>query len=175
MAPVEFLLPSRSDCLLFIQLRVARKKAVVVPRARKSERAVEVLPPLPCLHQAFGLEPLEVGQVAQRGERERLQEFSRRHIGEGGAGLRRADRAVDQAVAFQGGDQVAADLPARQFGNLPPRDRLQISDGGQREGLGPGQFGNAVPSQSGMGGANRRGEAGFRVKRIIVTSHETRI
>ena len=50
--------------------------------------------------------------------------------------------------------------------NLPPRHRLQISDRSQGKGLRPGQFGNVVPSQSGMGGADRRGEAGFGAQRI---------
>ena len=67
---------------------------------------------------------------------------------------------------LRAGDDVAADLPSRQPGNLPPRDRLQISDRGQRKGLRPGQFRNVVPSQSGMGGADRRGEAGFGAQRI---------
>ena len=70
--------------------------------------AVEVVQPRPCVQQAFGLEPVEVRQIAQGGEAERLQECLRRHIGEGGAGLRGADRAVDQAVALEGGDDVAA-------------------------------------------------------------------
>ena len=128
---------------------------------RQPERVVELILPLPCLHQAFGLEPLEVGQVAQRGEAERLQEFPRRHIGERRAGLRGADGAVDQAVAFERGDDVAADLASRQLGNFPPRHRLQISDRRQGKGLGPRELGDVVPSEAGMGGADRRGEAGF--------------
>jgi transposase-like protein len=38
---------------------------------------------------------------------------------------------------------------SRQPRNLPPRDRLQISDRGEGKGLGPGQLGNVIPSQSG--------------------------
>jgi hypothetical protein len=83
------------------------------------KRAVEVVVPLPSPQQFFGLEPLEVRQVAESGKAERLQEFPRRHIGEERAGLRRADRAVDQALAFQRSDDVAADLPRRQPRNLP--------------------------------------------------------
>ena len=64
------------------------------------------------------------------------------------------------------GNDVATDLPSRQLGDLPPRHRLQICDRGQRKGFGPGQFRNVVPSQSGMGGADRRGEAGFGAQRI---------
>ena len=95
-----------------------------------------------------------------------LQECPRRHIGEGRAGLRRADRAVDQAMALERGDDVAADLAPRQPGNLPSRDRLQISDRSQREGLRPGQLGNVVRSKSRMRSADRRGEARFGVQRI---------
>jgi hypothetical protein len=80
---------------------------------------------LGCLRRAFAFEPLDVGQVAQRGEPERLEELPRRHIGEGGAGLRGADRAVNEPVALEGGDDVAADFAARQFRNLPPRDRCK--------------------------------------------------
>ena len=90
------------------------------PLVRQAERAVEVVVSLPCLHQAFGLEPFEVGQVAQGGEAERLQEFPRRHIGERRAGLRGADRAVDQSVALEGGDDVAADLAPASF-EISPR------------------------------------------------------
>ena len=82
-----------------------------VPFVRQPKRAIEISLLLVCLQQAFGFEPFEVGQVAQRGEAKRLQEFPRGDIGEGGAGLRRADGAVDQALAFQRGDDVAADLP----------------------------------------------------------------
>jgi hypothetical protein len=70
----------------------------------QQERAVEVGILLPCLQQAFGLEPFEVRQVAQRGEPERLQEFPRGDIRKRRAGLRGADRAVDQPVAFERGD-----------------------------------------------------------------------
>jgi hypothetical protein len=51
------------------------------------KRAVEVVVPLPSPQQFFGLEPLEVRQVAESGKAERLQEFPRRHIGEERAGL----------------------------------------------------------------------------------------
>ena len=123
------------------------------------QRAVQFFVALPSLQQAFGLEPLEVGQVAQRAEAERLQKFPRRHIGEGGAGLRRADGAVDQAVALERGDDVAADLAPREPGNLTSGDRLQIGDRGEDKALCPSQVRNLVPSPSGMGGANRRREA----------------
>ena len=116
------------------------------------------------LQRAFGLKALEVRQVAQRGEAERLQEFLRGHIGERRAGLRGADGAVDQAVALERGDDVAADLPSRQFRNLPPRHRLQISDRRQGKGLGPRELGDIVPSEAGMGGADRR------AKRVLVRS-----
>src|ERR1700733_12813465 len=96
----------------------------------EAERAIEVLPLLSALQQAFGLEPLEVRQIAQRGQPESLQECPRRDIGERGAGLGGADRPVDQAAALERGDDVTTDLPPRQPGNLPPCDRLQISDRG---------------------------------------------
>src|ERR1700691_4139557 len=83
-------LQSHSDRLLLIQLRVARKQLAVFG-ATKPKGAIEIILPLPSFKQAFGLEPLEVGQVAQRGEAERFQESPRRHIGEGRAGLRGAD------------------------------------------------------------------------------------
>jgi hypothetical protein len=60
---------------------------------RQPERAVQFFVALPSLQQAFGLEPFEVGQVAQGGEAERLQECLRGDIGERGAGLRGADGA----------------------------------------------------------------------------------
>jgi hypothetical protein len=88
-------------------------------------------------------------------------DISKRRHGLGGA-----DRAVDEAMAFQGGDDVAADLAARQFANLPPRHRLQISDRGQGKGLRPSDLGHVVPSQSGMGRKDRRYEAGFGAERI---------
>jgi hypothetical protein len=47
----------------------------------------------------------------------------------------------------------------------PLGDRLQISDGGQGEGLRPSEFGHVVPSEA-RGGADRRGEAGFGAERI---------
>jgi hypothetical protein len=94
------------------------------------------------------------------------QGISRRYIGEGGARLRGADRAVNKLIAFQRSDDVAADLPPRQPQNLPPCDRLQISDGGQRKGFGPGRLCNAVLS-SRMRGSNRRGEAGFGAQRLL--------
>jgi hypothetical protein len=89
--------PAGSDRLLPIQLRVARKQVVGFRGASKSERVVQIVLPRPSVQQSFGLEPFEVWQVAQGGETKDLQEFPRRHIGEGGAGLRRADGAVDQA------------------------------------------------------------------------------
>ena len=50
---------------------------------------------------------------------------------------------------------------------ISPRvHRLQIGDRGERKGLRPGQFGNVVPSQSGVGGADRRGEARFGAQSI---------
>ena len=51
------------------------------------------------------------------------------------------------------------------LGNLPPRHRLQISDGGEHKALCPSQVRNLVP-QSGMGGADRWREARFRAERI---------
>jgi hypothetical protein len=103
-------------------------RSVLGPRARvelfvllvrQPNRAIEIILSLPYPQLALGLEPLEVGQVAQRGEAERLQEFPRRHIGERRAGLRRSDGAVDQAMTFQRSDNVAADFAPRQPGNLP--------------------------------------------------------
>ena len=88
---------------------------VILPK-----RIVEVGVPLPSLEQAFGFEPFDVGQVTQGRESERLQECPRRHIGEGRARLRGADRAVDQAAALKGGDDVAADFAPRQPGKSPP-------------------------------------------------------
>ena len=69
-----------SDRLPLIQLRVARKHVAFFLSIAKPERGVEVGIPLPSLRWAFGLEPFEVRQVAQRGEAERLQEFPRRDI-----------------------------------------------------------------------------------------------
>ena len=85
-----------------ITLRASLSSKAILLLFRQPKRAIEIILPLPSLHQAFGLEPFEVGQVAQGGEAERLQEFPRRHIGERRAGLRRADRAVDQAMALEG-------------------------------------------------------------------------
>jgi hypothetical protein len=130
------------------------------------ERAVELgLTPI-FLHQAVGLESLEVRQVAEGGEAKDLQESLRRDIGERGARLRGADRAVDQAVLLERGNDVASDLASRELGNLPPRDRLQISDGGQGKGLRPGQFRNVIRRPPGMGGANRWRETSFGAQRI---------
>jgi hypothetical protein len=53
---------------------------------RQAKRAIEIMLSVPCPHRAFGLEPFEVRQVAKGSEAECLQEFPRRHIGEGGAG-----------------------------------------------------------------------------------------
>ena len=72
----------RSDRLPLVQLRVAREHVAVILSIAKPERAVEVVLALPAPRQALGLDPLEVRQVAQGGEPERLQEFPRRHIGE---------------------------------------------------------------------------------------------
>jgi hypothetical protein len=87
--------------------------------APKPEWAIQCFLALPSLQEAFSLEPLEVGQVAQRGEPERIQEFPRRDLGEWRARLRRADGAVDQAMALQSADHIAADLASREFRNLP--------------------------------------------------------
>jgi hypothetical protein len=102
---------------------------------RQPERLVEIVVALPAPQQAFSLEPLEVWQVAQGDEAERLEEFPRRDIGERRAGLGSADGAVDEPMALERSDDVAADLAADQPGNLPPGDRLQISDRRQRKGL----------------------------------------
>src|SRR5574337_736817 len=117
------------------------------------------------LEQPIGLKPLEVGQVAQGGESKNLQEFPRRDIGERRARLRRADGAVDQALAFQRGDDVAADLPTRQPGNLPPGHRLQIGDRRQGKILGAGEV-SALPCPAGMRDFDRRREPGFGSQRI---------
>jgi hypothetical protein len=77
---------------------------------RQPKSTIEIIY-LPRLDEAFGLEPLEVGQIAKSGEAERLQESLRRHISKGCAWLRRADGAVDEPMALEGGDDVAADLP----------------------------------------------------------------
>jgi hypothetical protein len=66
--------------------RVVVFQNITVLAVRESERTVEIILPLPCLHHAFGLEPIEVGQIAQSGEAKCLQECLRRHIGEWGAG-----------------------------------------------------------------------------------------
>ena len=50
--------------------------------------------------------------------------------------------------------------------NLPPRHRLQISDRRQRKGLRPGELRDAVPSEAGMGDADRRPEPGLGAQRI---------
>ena len=43
---------------------------------------------------------------------------------------------------------------------IPPCHRLQISDRGQRKSFRSSELGDVVPSEAGMGGADRRGEAG---------------
>ena len=48
----------------------------------------------------------------------------------------------------------------------PLRHRLQISDRRQRKGLRLGELPNRIPCPSRMGGADRRGEAGFGAQRI---------
>ena len=98
---------------------MAWKHIAVILSITKPERTVEVVVPLPAPKQASGLEPFEVGQIAQGGEAERLQEFPRGDIRERGAGLRGADRAVDQPMALEGGDDVAADFASREPRNLP--------------------------------------------------------
>ena len=152
----------RSKSLCRVQFRVVGR---VLVSHQQPEGAVEIIL-WHSLQQASGLELFEVGQVSQRSEPERLQEFPRRHIGERRAGLRGADGAVDEPLALEGGDDVAADLPSRQLRNLPPCDRLQISDRRQRKGLRPRELRDVVPSQAGMGGADRRREAGFGAQRI---------
>ena len=67
----------------------------------EAECAVEFGLALGCLRREFAFEPFDVGQVAQGGEPEHLEELPRRHIGERRARLRRADRAVDKALAFE--------------------------------------------------------------------------
>ena len=76
-------------------------EAFAEPRVREIKYAVEIVVTLSYPRQIFGLEPFDVRQVAKAGEPERLQEFPRRDIGERRAGLRGADRAVDQAVALE--------------------------------------------------------------------------
>jgi hypothetical protein len=56
---------------------VARKQVDGSSAVCQPERAVQLILPLLFVHQAFRLEPFEVGQ-AQGGEPERLQEFPRR-------------------------------------------------------------------------------------------------
>ena len=114
---------------------LARTLKRVLMFACEPERAVEFVLDPASLQHPFGLEAFKVRQVAQRGEAERLQELLRRHVSERGARLGGANGAVDQALALERGDDVAADLSPRQPGNLPPRHRLQISDRRQRKGL----------------------------------------
>ena len=122
--------------------------------------------PCPLCSRPSALSRSRSGRSRSEAKPNASRNFLRRHIGERRAGLRGADGAVDQAVALEGGDDVAADLASRQLGNLPPCDRLQISDRRQGKGLRPGQFRNVIPSPSRMRGADRRGEAGFGAQRI---------
>jgi hypothetical protein len=46
---------------------LAREHVAVILSITKPKRAVEVVVPLPAPQQALGLEPLEVGQVAEGG------------------------------------------------------------------------------------------------------------
>ena len=54
------------------ELRVARKQIDVVSAICKAERAIEIVVLPPSLNQPFGLEVLEVGQVAWRREAKRV-------------------------------------------------------------------------------------------------------
>ena len=80
--------------------------------ARKAKGAVELRLGSRPLQQTFVHELFDVGEVAQRPEAENLQELLCRHIGEGRAGFGRAQSTVDEAIALQRSDDVAADLLA---------------------------------------------------------------
>jgi len=51
------------------------------------------------LQESFVFKPFDAGKIAQRREAEDLQELFRRHIGKRRAWLRRAQGAIDQAMA----------------------------------------------------------------------------
>jgi len=92
-------MPYLASRYLLIQPGVPRGSVVVFLGSAKPKSVVQFLLTLHAVKEPFGLEPLEVGQVAQGGEAERLQECPRRHVSERGAGLRGADVAVDEPVA----------------------------------------------------------------------------
>jgi hypothetical protein len=82
-----------SNRLALIEFRVPRKSVAVILWITEAQRAVELILRLPSLKQPFGLEPLEVRQIAEGADPKHLQEFPRRHIGERRAGLGSADGA----------------------------------------------------------------------------------
>jgi hypothetical protein len=122
----------------FVKLRV--EDLAVLPGNPRG--AVEVDVRRRPLQQPLVFEPFDVGQIAQGGEPENLEESPCRDIGERRAGLGRAKGAVNKPTALERADDVAADRLAGE-----PRD---FRAGG---GL---QIGMAVTARSSVGVSSGR-------------------
>lgn len=95
------------------------------------------------MQEPLVFEPLDVGQIPQARQSEDLEESLRRDISNRRAGLGRAQSAVDETVALQRADDVAAYLLAGEARDLRARRRLQIGDRRDRQELGRRQLGEA--------------------------------
>ena len=74
----------------------------------KTQHAVEIIGSRRPLEKPGVLELFDVREVAQVRQSKNLQKFCRGDIGEGRAGFGRAQAGVDEPVALQDADDVAA-------------------------------------------------------------------
>ena len=107
----------------------------------KTQHAVQIIGTRRPLEKPSILEPLDVGEVAQRGEPKDRQKFLRRDIGERRPGLGRAQAGVNEFETLQAADDVAADLPANQSRDVCTSRGLEISDRRDSQKFGRRQFG----------------------------------
>ena len=116
------------------------------------------------MQQTGILETFDVGQIAQTGQSEHLQEFPRRDIGVRCAEFRRARAGGDEIEALQAADDITADFLADEARQFRAGGRLQIGDRGDGEQFGRRQLRGSSVFRAIVRRANGAGVARFRAK-----------